>query len=63
MVPKLTAQSSVGTAIGVAVAAVAIVGTQVFGWEWGAGQLVPTIIGAVVAAVAVVLVVQGALQD
>ncbi|WP_247003158.1 multidrug transporter [Halosolutus gelatinilyticus] len=47
--------SSIVTAIGVAVALVAVVGTQVFGWEWGSGQLVPTIIGAVVAAIAVIV--------
>lgn len=45
--------SSIGTAIGVAVALVAIVGTQFLGWEWGGGQLVPTVIGAVVAAIAI----------
>lgn len=44
------------TAIGAAVALVAIVGTQVLGWEWGSGQLVPTIIGVVVAVVAVFVV-------
>ncbi|MDF9747211.1 multidrug transporter [Natrinema salsiterrestre] len=41
------------TAIGVTVALVAIVGTQFLGWEWGSGQLVPTIIGVVAAVVAV----------
>ncbi|MFB1066151.1 multidrug transporter [Natrinema sp. CBA1119] len=44
------------TAIGAAVALVAIVGTQVLGWEWGSGQLVPTIIGVVVAVIAVFVV-------
>ncbi|ELY65834.1 hypothetical protein [Natrinema versiforme] len=41
------------TAIGLAVALVAIVGTQVLGWEWGSGQLLPTIIGVAAAVVAV----------
>ncbi|PCR89979.1 multidrug transporter [Natrinema ejinorense] len=51
-------QSSLVTAVGLLVAIVAVVGTQVFGWEWGAGQLAPTIIGVVVAGVAVVVVVR-----
>jgi len=41
------------TAIGVAVALVAFVGTQFLGWEWGSGQLVPAIIGVAAAAIAV----------
>jgi uncharacterized membrane protein len=45
--------SSLGTAIGVAVALVAIVGTQFLGWEWGSGRLVPTIVGVAAAVVAV----------
>lgn len=49
-------QSPAVTIVGVVVAAVAIVGTQVFGWEWGSGQLVPTIIGVAVAAFAIVAV-------
>lgn len=44
--------SPLGAAIGVAIALVAIVGTQFLGWERGSGQLVPTIIG-VVAVIAV----------
>jgi len=48
--------SPIITAIGIAVALVAIVGTQYFGWEWGSGQLVPTIIGVVAAVIAVVVV-------
>ncbi len=42
------------TAIGVAVALVAVVGTQFLGWEWGSGQLTPAIIGAAAAAIAIV---------
>ncbi|WP_339105535.1 multidrug transporter [Haloterrigena salinisoli] len=49
--------SSIGTAIGLAVAIVAIVGTQFLGWEWGGGQLGPTLIGAVAAAIAIVAVI------
>ncbi|GAB3667161.1 multidrug transporter [Halopiger thermotolerans] len=45
------------TAIGLAVAIVAIVGTQFLGWEWGDGRLVPTVIGVVAAAIAVAVVV------
>lgn len=49
-------QSPAVAVAGVVVAAVAIVGTQVFGWEWGSGQLVPTIIGVAVATFAIVAV-------
>ncbi|MFD1565087.1 multidrug transporter [Haloarchaeobius amylolyticus] len=48
--------SPVITAIGIAVALVAIVGTQYFGWEWGTGQLVPTVIGIVAALIAAFVV-------
>ncbi|WP_254762574.1 multidrug transporter [Natrinema marinum] len=41
------------TAIGVTVALVALVGTQVLGWEWGSDQLLPTVIGAVAGVIAV----------
>lgn len=51
-------QSPLVTAFAVLVAAVAIVGTQFLGWEWGSGQLIPTMIGVTVAAVAVFLVVR-----
>lgn len=51
-------ESSWGTVIGLLVAVVAIVGTQMLGWEWGSEQLVPTIIGVAVAGIAVVLVVR-----
>lgn len=47
---------SVGTAIGLLVAIVAVLGSQFLGWEWGAGQTIPTILGVVVACLAVVLV-------
>lgn len=56
MDPEYGDRSSLGTAIGLLVALVAIVGTQFLGWEWGSGQLVPTIIGVVAAAVAILLV-------
>lgn len=49
--------STLATAVGLLVAIVAIVGTQYFGWEWGSGQLVPTIIGVLAAATAIYLVV------
>ncbi|WP_254532003.1 multidrug transporter [Natrinema gelatinilyticum] len=44
------------TAIGVAFAFVAIVGTRFLGWEWGSGQLVPTILGVVAAILAVFVI-------
>jgi biopolymer transport protein ExbB/TolQ len=62
MVSKYQDQSPVVTAVGLLVAIVAIVGTQFFGWEWGSGQLIPTIIGAVVAGIAVVIVARRALD-
>lgn len=48
--------STVGTALGLLVALVAVVGSQFLGWEWGGGQLLPTMIGVAVAGLAVVLV-------
>jgi biopolymer transport protein ExbB/TolQ len=56
MVSSDTDQSSLLTAIGMLVAIVAVVGTQFLGWEWGSGGVVPTVIGVVVAGVAVVVV-------
>lgn len=56
MVSRYRNQSSLVTAFGLLVAIVAIVGTQFFGWGWGSGQLVPTIIGVVVAGIAIVVV-------
>lgn len=47
-------QSPVFALVGVVVAAVAVLGTRVLGWEWGSGQLLPTMIGVAVAAFAVV---------
>jgi uncharacterized membrane protein len=54
--------SSLGTIVGMLVAAVAIVGTQVLGWEWGSGQLLPTVIGVAVAGIAVVIVASRLLE-
>ncbi len=51
-------ESSWGAVIGLLVAVVAIVGTQMLGWEWGSEQLLPTIIGVAAAGIAVVLVVR-----
>ncbi|WP_049922281.1 hypothetical protein [Halopiger djelfimassiliensis] len=48
--------SSLLTAIGVAAALVALVGTRVLGWKWGDGRLAPAVIGVVAAAIAVVAV-------
>lgn len=54
--------SPIATVIGATVAAVAVVGTQFLGWEWGSGQLLPTVLGLSVAVVAVVLVAKRALS-
>ena len=59
---KYSNQSSLVTAFGVLIAGVAIVGTQFLGWEWGSGQLIPTIIGVVVAGIAVVIVARSVLE-
>lgn len=56
MVSRRTNQSSLITAFAILVALVAIVGTQFLGWEWGSGQLTPTLIGIVVACIAVLFV-------
>ena len=45
MVSRSTDQSPLITALGIIVVAVAIIGTQFLDWEWGSGQLVPTLIG------------------
>lgn len=58
--PRTT--SSLGTVVGMLVAAVAVVGTQVLGWEWGSGQLLPTVIGVAVAGIAVVLMASRVLE-
>ncbi|MCU4744479.1 multidrug transporter [Natronoglomus mannanivorans] len=62
MVSKYQDQSSMVTAFGLLVAIIAIVGTQFFGWEWGSGQLIPTIIGVVVAGIAVVIIARRVLD-
>jgi biopolymer transport protein ExbB/TolQ len=58
MVSGYQGQSPVITVFGILVAIIAIVGTQFLGWEWGSGQLIPTIIGVVVAGTAVLIVVR-----
>lgn len=62
MAARFRNQSPLVTGFGLLIAIVAVVGTQFFGWEWGTGQFVPTIIGVAVAGVAVVLVVRRALN-
>ena len=49
-------QSPLIAALGLLVAIVAIIGTQFMDWEWGDGQLIPTIIGVVVAGIAIIVV-------
>jgi hypothetical protein len=51
-------ESSLSTVLGLLVAAVAVVGTQFSGWEWGSGQLPPTVVGTVAAVVAVAFIVR-----
>lgn len=46
-------QSSLITAFAILIALIAIAGTQFLGWEWGSGQLIPTLLGIVVACIAV----------
>jgi FtsH-binding integral membrane protein len=58
MGPGYGEQSSWITALGLLVALVAIMGTQFLDWEWGSGQLVPTLIGVAVAGIAVLLVIR-----
>ncbi len=55
MVDSDDRQSPLLTAVGLLVAAIAIVGTQFLGWEWGSGGLAPTTIGVIVAGIAVVI--------
>ncbi|WP_323172071.1 multidrug transporter [Natrialba sp. PRR66] len=46
-------RSDLITTLGVLVALVAVVGTQVLGWEWGSTELVPTVLGVAAAVVAI----------
>lgn len=62
MASRYQDQSSLVTAFGLLVAIVAIVGTQFFGWEFGSGQLIPTIIGVIVAGIAIVVVARKTLN-
>ena len=55
-------QSPAVAGLGFLVALVAIVGTQFLGWEWGDGQLIPTMIGVVVAGIAVIIVAREVLS-
>lgn len=55
MVSRSTNQSPLITALGIIVVAVAIIGTQFLDWEWGSGQLVPTLIGVGVVGVIALL--------
>lgn len=54
--PGVRDQSPLLAAFALLVAAVAVVGTTALGWEWGAGQPVPTVVGLLVAGVAVLSV-------
>lgn len=46
-------RSDLITTLGVLVALVAVVGTQVLGWEWGSTELVPTVLGVAAAVIAI----------
>lgn len=48
-------ESPAVTVFGFLVAVTAVVGTQVLGWEWGDGQLLPTLIGVTVASIGLLL--------
>lgn len=52
--------SSIGTAVGLTVALVAIVGSEFLGWKWNSSldQPVPLVIGLIVAVLAVAVTVQ-----
>lgn len=58
MTGRFDTQSSLLTAFGVLIALVAVVGTRVLGWEWGTEQLAPTVIGVLVAGIAVLVFVR-----
>lgn len=49
-------ESRTGPIVGGLVAIGAVLGTQVLGWEWGAGQLLPTLIGVGAAGIAILFV-------
>lgn len=58
MFPGRSDQSPLVVAFAILVAVVAVVGTQFLGWEWGSDQVVPTVVGVLVAAIALVLFVR-----
>ena len=49
-------ESPAVTVFGFIVAVTAVVGSQVLGWEWGDGRLLPTLIGVTVGSIALLLV-------
>lgn len=49
-------ESPMVAALGFLVAAVALVGTEMYGWEWGDGRLVSTLVGVVATGIAVLFV-------
>lgn len=51
--PGRSTQSRPLTYVGVLIAAVALVGTLLLGWQWGGDDPIPTVIGAGVALIAV----------
>ncbi|ELZ04092.1 hypothetical protein [Natrialba aegyptia] len=46
-------RSDLITTLGILVALIAVVGTQVLGWEWGSTELVPTVLGVAAAVIAI----------
>lgn len=55
-------QSPTAAAIGLLFALVAVIGTRFLGWEWGGGQLIPTVIGVVATGIAVFLLSKAVMQ-
>lgn len=49
-------ESTAITVFGFGVAVTAVIGSQVLGWEWGDGELLPTLLGVTVAGIAILLV-------
>lgn len=53
MVPMIRDRPVLNRLIAVIVTAIAVIGTQLLGWEWGDGRLIPTVLGVSVAIVGV----------
>lgn len=49
---------SPSTVVGIVAVAIAIIGSQFLEWEWGSGQLAPTLVGVAVVGVVALLFVR-----